>query len=295
MDRDRVHQPERHEDDEGERQQRARPGEVGADDPPVGERSRSSGRSSCNHRRYPTVIAVSIHRRRRPEGCRPRSSSFERDGLRGGDPLDARAGRGPAVLPRTAGASGGVRCRPGAARTGRRCARCRSGCRRGSRGSDRASARSCGSARPRCLLRRDRAGSSVCWAGPAALAHRFESQAKPAAIARLATPARRRPSLAPGRLTAGDSDHKRVGGDLGAAQPGQRPPVALLAARGGKRVGGGEGKPDRPAAAEQVRRVGRGLVVAKHPQGRLGCRDRRRSEGQVEGDHVAIGEAQRLL
>src|SRR5436305_15182820 len=38
-----------------------------------------------------------------------------------------------------------------------------------------------------------------------AKAYFLDSQAKPAAIARLATPARRRPSLAPGRLTAGDS------------------------------------------------------------------------------------------
>src|SRR5680860_1416398 len=41
---------------------------------------------------------------------------------------------------------------------------------------------------------------------PGVRAHRLESQAKPAAIARFPTPASRRPSFAPGRLTAGDSD-----------------------------------------------------------------------------------------
>src|ERR1044072_4385309 len=40
-----------------------------------------------------------------------------------------------------------------------------------------------------------------------ALVHRFESQAKLAAIAMFATPARRRAALDPGRLSAGDSAH----------------------------------------------------------------------------------------
>ncbi|MBW8058887.1 MAG: MurR/RpiR family transcriptional regulator [Solirubrobacterales bacterium] len=60
-------------------------------------------------------------------------------------------------------------------------------------------------------------------------------------------------------------------------------------------MGGGEGEPDRAAAAEEVRRVRGGLVVPQHLQRRLRRRDRRGSQRQVEGDHVAVGEAQRPL
>src|SRR5438445_4205866 len=57
-------------------------------------------------------------------------------------------------------------------------------------------------------------------------------------------------------------------------------------------MGGGEGEPDRATAAKQVCCVRRRLVVAERPQRRLRGGDRRRPQEEVEGDHVAIGEAQ---
>src|SRR5215210_8784042 len=78
------------------------------------------------------------------------------------------------------------------------------------------------------------------------------------------------------RLRAGAADRRRarperIGRDLGAAQPGERPPVAGFAATVGDRVRGGEGEPDRRAAPEEVDGVGRRLVVADGPQRRLRC------------------------
>ena len=60
-------------------------------------------------------------------------------------------------------------------------------------------------------------------------------------------------------------------------------------------MGGGEGEPDRAAAAEEMGGVGGRLVVAEHPQRRRGRRDRRRAEQQVEDDHVAVRLPQGLF
>ena len=139
VDRDRVDQAQRDEDDDGQRQQRPRPAEVGADDP----QRRAPGRRG----RFTLSGGVCPDRRR------PRASSFALRGLARRHPLQPRAGPGPAALRRSAGASGGARCRRAGGRTGRSCARRRSRSRRGSRGSGRACGRRRGSARPRCLRR----------------------------------------------------------------------------------------------------------------------------------------------
>ena len=129
---------------------------------------------------------------------------------------------------------------------------------------------------------------------PSKLAHSIalDIQAKPAAIARLAALASRSAAFAPGRLTAGEADQSA---SVAISVPRSQASDCQSAARAaavGDRVGGGEGQPDRPAAAEQVLGVRRGLVVAEHPQGRGRGRDRGAAEQQIEGDHVAIGEAQ---
>jgi hypothetical protein len=121
------------------------------------------------------------------------------------------------------------------------------------------------------------------------LDQRLDSQAKPAAIPTFARPARRSPSFAPGLLMAGDSAQSAsvaisVPRNQASAHQSRR-----------DRMGGGEGEPDRGAAPEQVGGVGRGLVVAEDLQRRLGRRERAGAERQVEGDHVAVGEAQRPL
>jgi hypothetical protein len=60
-------------------------------------------------------------------------------------------------------------------------------------------------------------------------------------------------------------------------------------------MGDGEGEPDRPAAAEEMLGVGPRLVVAEHSQGRGRRHDRGAAKHQVEGDHVAVGQAQSLF
>ncbi len=59
----------------------------------------------------------------------------------------------------------------------------------------------------------------------------------------------------PGELIAGERAQSASVPISVPSQPGQRPPVARLAATGCDGVGGGEGEPDRAAAAEQVRRL----------------------------------------
>ena len=63
------------------------------------------------------------------------------------------------------------------------------------------------------------------------------------------------------RLRLGPDD---VGGDLGASQPRQRPPVPRVAAPRGDDVGRGEGEPHGPAAVEPVIGVRRRSPVAEH-------------------------------
>ena len=63
----------------------------------------------------------------------------------------------------------------------------------------------------------------------------------------------------------------------------------------GDRVGGGEGEPDRRGAAEEVFGIRRGMLVADHLERRGGREKRPGTEGEVEGDHEAVLEAQRLL
>jgi hypothetical protein len=53
-------------------------------------------------------------------------------------------------------------------------------------------------------------------------------------------------------------------------------------------VGGREGEPDRPAAPEEVDGVLGRLVVTQQAQRRLGGRQRRASQGQVESGHDAV-------
>jgi hypothetical protein len=52
-------------------------------------------------------------------------------------------------------------------------------------------------------------------------------------------------------------------------------------------VGGREGEPDRPAAPEEVEGV-LGRLVVTQAQRRLGGRQRRASQGQVEPGHEAV-------
>ena len=75
----------------------------------------------------------------------------------------------------------------------------------------------------------------------------------------------------PGGENDGRARPDDVGGELGPAQPGERPPVLGLVATLGDQVGGGEGEPDRPAAPKQVASVGRRLVVTERAQGGSGA------------------------
>jgi hypothetical protein len=59
-------------------------------------------------------------------------------------------------------------------------------------------------------------------------------------------------------------------------------------------VRGGEGEPDRAAAAEELARVGRRLVVAEDPQRGIGREQRARAEREIEADHVAVRDPERL-
>ena len=228
---------------------------VGAADPHV-ERERAR------------AVGSRQRRRRRPDGRRPRASSFDCEDSRGGHPFDLAQLRRPAALRRSAGASGGVRCRRGGSTYWTIVCSA----------ADLDVAVAAGAA---VELARDAADQPglVALFGEAAQAPalaraaprgrpsatRLESQAKPAAIARLATPARRRPSLAPGRLTAGDSAQSAsvaisVPRSQASAHQSRCSPRAL-----GDRVGGGEGEPDRAAALEEVRGVGGGLARGRAP------------------------------
>lgn len=86
-----------------------------------------------------------------------------------------------------------------------------------------------------------------------------------------------------------------VGGDLGASQPSQRPPVALIAAAGGDRMGGGEGEPDWRRAAKKMFGIRRGMLVTEHLHRRRRSEKRAAPEREVEADHEAILEVKRLF
>ena len=95
---------------------------------------------------------------------------------------------------------------------------------------------------------------------------------------RFARPASRKPAFAPGPRQRRRPRPHGVGRDLGAAQPGERPPVLLAAAGGGAGMAGGERQPDRAAAAEQVlgvrAREDRGRGRAASPRERAAPRTR---------------------
>ena len=114
-------------------------------------------------------------------------------------------------------------------------------------------------------------------------------------MATLATPASRSPALAPGRLTAGELAHSAS--------------VAISVPRSQASACQSAGRPRRSATAWAAAKVsqigpqrrnrclasGEGSSWPEHPQGRRRRRDRGAAERQIEADHEAVGEAQRLL